>query len=333
MTLRADTYSPKEFRVAIGYEAEAGTKDVDALVSVDVDSVGFPSLNPVQSLDVRSGNGATAKLVDAFKTNKGTVKEITISGNAYSTPVKHLLTNLVGSGAGYPYVRVAYNHSGADIARGASATNFHNTMTVVIESPGTDHDLIFSGCVVTALSFSGDMGTEGGRIKYSATIKTGDVPELSAASLDAATLYSAGNQRDMTSWTITTLGDIADTIMSNFTLNLEHDAHFLGFDTSGNPKVIGRGVEFSATLDAQIVYNVDSEALFHTYEVGAAFATSGGIICGNNATIGSQTLFGFHIDTTALTNAAYSEGDVMMVDTSWKALALASGHLIEITCA
>ena len=332
MTLRADTYSPKAFRVSVGYEATSGTKDVDALVSMDVDSVGFPSLNPVQVLDVRSGNGQTAKLVDAFKSNKGTVKEISISGNAYHASVLNLLTNLTGDTSSP--VQVVYNHTGADIVRGTGSTSdFSKTVTVVIESPGTDHDLIFSGCVVTAMSFSGDMGTEGGRIKYSATFKTGDVPELSAASLDAATLYSAGTQRDMTGWTLTTLGGIADTVMSSFTLNLEHDAHFLGFDTSGNPEVIGRGAEFSATLDAQVVYNQDSEALIGTFEAGAAFTTSGAIICGNNATIGSQSLFGFHIDTSSLTNVAYSEGDVMMLDTSWKALALTSGHLVEITCA
>ena len=332
MTLRADTYSPKGFGVLVGFESTTGTKKVDALVSMDIDSVGFPSLNPVQVHDVRSGAGATAKLVDAFKTNKGTVKEITISGNAYHTSVLNLLTNLTGDTSSP--VQVAYNHTGADIVKGTgSVSDFSKTLTVVIESPGTDHDLIFPGCVVTAMSFSGDMGTEGGRIKYSATFKTGEVPELSAASLNAATLYSAGTQRDMTGWTFTTLGGIADTVMSNFTLNLEHDAHFLGFDTSGNAEVIGRGAEFSATLDAQIVYNVDSEALINTFEAGAAFTTNGVIICGNHATIGSQSLFGFHIDTSSLTNAAYSEGDVMMLDTSWKALALASGHLVEITCA
>ena len=161
MTLRADTYSPKGFRVSVGYEATSGTKDVDALVSMDVDSVGFPSLNPVQSMEVRSGNGATAKLVDAFKTNKGTVKEISISGNAYHTSVLNLLTNLTGDTSSP--VQVSFGHTGADIVRGTGSTSdCSKTVSVVIESLGTDHDLIFSGCVVTAMSFSGDMGTEGG---------------------------------------------------------------------------------------------------------------------------------------------------------------------------
>tara|TARA_R110002050_G_scaffold239715_2_gene375845 strand:+ start:292 stop:1290 length:999 start_codon:yes stop_codon:yes gene_type:complete len=331
MTLRADTYSPKGFGVLVGFESTIGTKKVDALVSMDVDSVGFPSLNPVHVYDVRSGAGETAKLVDAYKTNKGTIKEISISGNAYHTSVANLLANITGDTASE--FQVAYNHTGADMKIGTtSVSDFSKTMTVVIESPATDQDLIFAGCVCTSLSFSGDMGTEGGRIKYSATFKTRSVPELSAASLNAATLYSAGTQRDMTSWTITTLGDIEDTIMSNFTLNLEHDATFHGFDTSGNPEVIARSSEFSCTLDAQIVYNVDSEAMIAKYESGAAFTTSGAINCSNHATIGSVSHFGFHIDTACLTSCAFSEGDVMMLDTSWKGLALATGHLVEITC-
>ena len=92
MTLRSDAYSPKAFEFFIGIEdgGNVGTADVGALYSLDVDSVGFPSLNPVHVYDVRAGAGETAKLVDAFKTNKGTVKEISISGNAYHTSVSNL---------------------------------------------------------------------------------------------------------------------------------------------------------------------------------------------------------------------------------------------------
>ena len=121
MTLRADTYSPKGFGVLVGFESTEGTKKVDALVSMDIDSVGFPSLNPVQSMEVRSGAGDTAKLVDAFKTNKGTVKEISISGNAYHTSVLNLLTNLTGDTSSP--VQVSFGHTGADIVRGTGSTS------------------------------------------------------------------------------------------------------------------------------------------------------------------------------------------------------------------
>ena len=336
MAVDANAYSPKQFAFLVAEQDDFGTHAADEsspnndFLQLDVDSVGSPSLNVNQALEHRTGS-RILQATDVFQDIKAKVIEIAVSGTANTETLDLLLSHITGDSS-VPYA-MASNVGGTTFTTATTNQTDQQIFSIVYRSPSSGNDLSFRDCFMTSITLSGDMGTEGGRIKYSATFKTGDVPELSAASLDAATLYSAGTQRDMTGWTLTTIGDIADTVMSNFTLNLEHDAHFLGFDTSGNPEVIGRGAEFSATLDAQIVYNVDSEALFHTYEVGAAFATSGGIICGNNATIGSQTLFGFHIDTTALTNAAYSEGDVMMVDTSWKALALDSGHLIEITCA
>ena len=332
MTLRADTYSPKGFQVFFGIEdgSGVGTADVGALYSLDVDSVGFPTLNPTMSMDVRTGAGETAKLVDYFRTNKGTEKEITVSGNFWDATAELLAANITNDASSDH--QVAYNHTGKDLKHGDSVSDATSTFTVVINSPLADSAMIFPGCVVTALSFSGDMGTEGGRIKQSVTFKTGHVPSLSGSTASAATLYSAGTTRDMTAWTLTTLGGIADTVMKSFTLNLEHDAMFHGFDTSGNAEVISRGQEFSATLDAQIVYNTDSEALINTFESGAAFTSAGAINCSNHGTIGSVTGFGFHIDTSALTNVALSEGDVMMIDTSWKALASTSGSLIELVC-
>ena len=64
---------------------------------------------------------------------------------------------------------------------------------------------------------------------------------------------------DLTDWSITTLAGVADTVINSFALNIEHDAVFLGSDTSGNAEVISRASEFITTLDTQIVYNTDSE--------------------------------------------------------------------------
>ena len=332
MTLRSDAYSPKAFEFFIGVEdgGNVGTADVGALYSLDVDSVGFPSLNPITSYDVRSGVGETAKLVDAFRSNKGTVKEITVSGNYWDATMELLAANITGDATSDH--QVAYNHTGKALKHGDSVSDATSTFTVVVNSPLSNSAMIFPGCVVTALSFSGDMGTEGGRVKFSATFKTGHVPSLSGSTASAATLYSAGTGADMNAWTLTTLGGVADTVMQSFSLNIEHDAVFLGFDTSGNAEVISRTSEFITTLDAQIVYNTDSEALINEYEAGAAFTSTGAINCSNNGTIGSVTGFGFHIDHSVVTNCALSEGDVMMLDTSWKALASTSGSILELVC-
>ena len=98
MTLRSDTYSPKGLQFMIGLEdgGGVGTADVAALYSLDVDSVSFPSLNPQTVYDVRTGVGETAKLVDSFRSNKNTVKEITVSGTYWDATAEILAGNITG---------------------------------------------------------------------------------------------------------------------------------------------------------------------------------------------------------------------------------------------
>lgn len=332
MTLRSDAYSPKSFEFFVGLEdgSGVGTADVGALYSLDVDSVGFPSLNPTTVYDVRSGAGETAKLVDSFRSNKRTVKEITVSGTFWDATMEILAGNITGDSASDH--QVAYNHTGKALKHGDSVSDNTSTFTVVINSPLSNSAMIFPGCVVTALSFNGDMGTESGRIKFSATFKTGHIPSLSGSTASANTLYSAGTQRFMTDWSITTLAGVADTVINSFALNIEHDAVFLGSDTSGNAEVISRTSEFIATLDTQVIYNTDSENLIVKYETDASATSSGAINFSNHGTIGSVTGFGFHIDHSVLTNVAFSEGDVMMLDVSSKAMAHTSGSILELVC-
>ena len=42
-----------------------------------------------------------------------------------------------------------------------------------MKSAATDSDLAFKDCFLTSLTLNGDAGTEGGRIKFSATFQTG----------------------------------------------------------------------------------------------------------------------------------------------------------------
>ena len=62
-------FSPKEFSVFIKEETAAGTSAIGtSMYQLDVDSVGFPSLNATQVLDVRSG-GRFLKDADFFQDN------------------------------------------------------------------------------------------------------------------------------------------------------------------------------------------------------------------------------------------------------------------------
>jgi len=323
-------YSPKEFKVAIAFEDTVGTAETTGFISLDVDSVGFPSLNPAQVLDVRTG-GRVLKEADFFQSNKGIIREISVSGNAWSNGVTPLLENIT-SDTTSPYL-ISDTYSPVNVGHGdTSVADFTETFTVAMVSPESNSSLIFAGCVCTAFSLNGDMGIDSGRVKFSATFKTGYKPALSATDPTISTLYSAGNQRYMTDWTATkTVAGKSDCVVQSFTLNLENDAVMLGFQGSnGDPEGIGRASEFSASLDAQIKYDANTEPLIASFETQSP--SSSGILTelSNNATWGSATNFGIKLADGLMTNAAYSEGDIMMLDVSQKASAASGGNLFEV---
>ena len=59
MAISTSAYSPKEFQFLIAEQDAFGTIEAsggNAYHALDVDSVGSPSINPVQALDVRNGS-------------------------------------------------------------------------------------------------------------------------------------------------------------------------------------------------------------------------------------------------------------------------------------
>ena len=324
-------YSPKEFKVAIAFEDTTGTAETTGFISLDVDSVGFPSLNPVQAVDVRTGTGRVLKEADFFQSNKGVVREFSVSGNAWSNGITPLLENMCNDTSS-PY-SVSDTYSPKEVEHGTtSIADFTSTFTVALVSPESNSTIIMPGCVCTSLSLNGDMGTESGRVKFSATFKTGYKPSLSATDPTISTLYSAGNQRYMTDWTATkTVAGIANSVIQSFTLNLENDAVMLGYQGSdGDPEVIGRSGEFMATLDAQIKYDSNTEPLINSFETQSP--STAGVLTqfSNDATWASATSFGIKLDDGVMTNVAFSEGDVMMLDVSQKATAASGSNLFEV---
>ena len=324
-------YSPKEFKVAIAFEDTTGTAETTGFISLDVDSVGFPSLNPNQVVDVRTGTGRTLKETDFFQSNKGTVREFSVSGNAWSNGVTKLLENICNDTSS-PYA-IADTYSPKEVEHGTTTiADFTSTFTTAIVSPESNSAMILPGCVCTYLSLNGDMGKESGRVKFSATFKTGYKPSLSASDPTISTLYSAGNQRYMTDWTATkTVGGIANSVIQSFTLNLENDAVMLGYQGSdADPEVIGRAGEFMASLDTQIKYDSNTEPLIANYETQATGSVGVLTQFSNHATWSSATNFCIKFDDGVLTNVALSEGDVMMLDVSQKATAATGSNLFEL---
>ena len=331
MALDGAGYAPSEFKLALKAESTIGTENVSSMNLINVDSVSLPALNPTQVLDVRSGDGRTAKAADAFTTEKGTVREISFSGTADTTVLPLLLQNIVTTAVGSSPASydVAYNYSPPEIQDGASASILTDvTVAVVSPEAGNDHSIVFPSCCLTSLSLTGDMGTESGRIKMSGTFKSGFAPSFGQAKPTSMTAHGATYYYLTDFNTTRTVAGVANSVIASWTLNLENDAVFAGYSgASADPESVIRGVpELGVSMDASVKYDDNTAGLHSTWKTGTTVATT----LANNGTWSSASTFGVQASYGKITNVAWSESAAMFVDVSIKCMAHTSGDVIQI---
>ena len=204
MCINTAAFSPKQFQVLIAEQDAFVTIEAaggNAYHALDVDSVGMPSLNPTQVLEPRTGARALQK-EDFFQDVKASVKEISVSGTATTDALDMLLENIMGEAEGSASGVYSFASNAGVQSVGASDSSQAGTLlSVIVTSPLTDSDLAFKDCVVTSLTLNGDAGTEGGRVKFSATFQTGTLAEdLSDESISVDTDFSASENYFMSSW-------------------------------------------------------------------------------------------------------------------------------------
>ena len=242
MAISTSAYSPKEFQVLIAEQDAFGTIEAsggNAYHALDVDSVGSPSINPVQVLEPRAGS-RVLQATDFFQDNKTSVKEISVSGTATTAALDMLLENIMGEAEGSASGVYSFLSYKAVQQIGTGDGSLVGTaLSVVIKSAfGTNADLSFKDCVVTSLSLNGDTGTEGGRIKFSATFQTGSVVEdLTDAATTVDTAFTAASENYlMSSWTDPVYRQVVgvnNLLLSSFSLALDNPATFHGATTNG----------------------------------------------------------------------------------------------------
>ena len=339
MAINTAAFSPKQFQVLIAEQDAFGTIEAgggNAYHALDVDSVGTPSLNPTQVLDVRTGSRVLQK-EDFLQDVKTSVKEISVSGTATTNALDMLLENIMGEAEGSASgVYTFASNAGVQSVGKSDSSQAGTLLSVVIKSPLTDTDLSFKDCVVTTLTLNGDVGTEGGRIKFSATLQTGSlVEDLSDSSTTVDTTFAASENYFMSSWSDVAyrkIYGVDDLVMSSFSLNLENPATFSGISSTGY-EVVSRAGEFSATLDVSAKYDVNTEPLIASFnnqtQDGSTAAQA--TILNNDGSL-TDGAFGISIPKSFLTNVAFNEGDVMMLDVSVKAVGDGSNALVEVAC-
>ena len=326
MAVSAKVFSPKEWKVALISDAtNAGDTGIGStMLQLDVDSIGMPSLNPNQVLDVRSGAGRTFKDEDFFQDNVLRVVEISLSGTLHSDAAhKQLLQNITNNTNAQDGV-VDSNHTGTDQLYGANATNNCSSLTLVMQPSDVTNQraLEFFGCVVTSFAISADASTEGGRYKFSATLQTGKKPDLASTATPTITPYLNTDMPTLSNGSSIKVMN-KEVVLSTFTTTIEHPAVFSGLTTTGY-EVVGRGAEIAVTTEAQIKYDAETKTMINDYDTQtAANTTNSFVITNNNA-------FGVMIHNAVYTNVALSEGDMMMLDVALKAVDDGSDALVTV---
>ena len=319
MATSAHTFSPKEFKCFVISDAtNAGTSGIHSsnMLQLDVDSVSYPSLNVNQVLDVRSGVGHTLKDEDFFQDNKMRVVELSLSGTLHDD-VGHrlLLANICGAAqADDTNQTIASGHKIVAQKYGAAVTNNASSLTVVIQPSDVSNQtgLEFPGCVVTSFSINADAGTEGGRYKWSATLQSGKTPDLASTAAAGSTVYA-----NTTGTTLASASGVKvfalDSVLNSFTTTIDYPAVFTGITSTGY-EVVSRAAECSVTHDCQVKYDGNTKGLVNSFDTQTAALAENMFIITNNGAFGIDTANG------VLTNVAYSEGDIMMLDVSIKAV-------------
>ena len=322
-------FSPRDFKAWLIEETDtgnnAGALDAPAITSglfqLDVDSVSFPSIAPNQNLNVRSSIGRVLSTNDFFQDDVMRTTEVTLSGT-YHNDAGHIIlmqsvcgVNLQSTVADVIIPTASTTVSGLY----GSGTEANKTFTLVLAPPDTTdaYNIILVGCLCTNFSISADAGSDGGVYKWSATISTGQKPITNNTATEAGTVYSSSPISISTLTGATTINSIASTIISSFSVTIDSPAVYSGVSATGFA-AFGRGEELAVTCAAQVKYDSVTRPLLNNFNTQGAIGVDAADFF--TMTQASATACSIAIGAGVLTNAALSEGDIMMIDVEGKAV-------------
>ena len=317
-------FSPKEWTVLIRPQTEWGETEAGTdMYQLDVDSISMPSLGLNQSIDLRNTSGRTFNDEDFFQDNKMAVREMTFSGNFHTDAAhKYAFLNISNQATSNDSVPLAAGHQPASLGNGVSISAgtmaSHHLFTIAIAAPDTSNatHMLFHNCICTNFQVSADIGTDGGRYKYSATYVTGGNYQSLASTTSVAPSASYLNTTNVTMGGINAstfkIADINATLNS-FSVVVDFPAVWIGAGSLGF-ETVNRAQECSVTFDAQVKYDDLTKGLINTLDTQTAAVDGVGLNIVNSSN------FDIAINDYILTNVSLTEGDVMMLDISGKSV-------------
>tara|TARA_Y100001938_G_C8074046_1_gene424885 strand:- start:603 stop:1631 length:1029 start_codon:yes stop_codon:yes gene_type:complete len=334
-------FSPKDFKVLLVKETTTGTTPTidsgNVCSQLDVDSVGFPSLNMNQVTAVRThaNGGRILHQDDFFQDNTMRSVELSISGTFHKDQGHAMLLYSLTDEA---YIAEDGSLTDAVVTSGQTGdtgkygeAEANKTFSIILASPDTTDgkNIVLSGCLCTNFTLSADMGTDGGLYKYSATISTGRKPTFTGGKSEdtpSITAYS-GNHISMSGIDVseTKIYSLTSPILSSFEVAIDHPAVYTGVDETNGYACFGRGEELSITANATVKYDSLTRDLFADFETGAVDTADAFTLNQNTDSNAS-----IQIPSAVLTDVSFNEGDVMMVNVAQKAVAGDSGAVLTI---
>ena len=174
------------------------------------------------------------------------------------------------------------------------------------------------------------MGTDGGQYKFSATISSGRVPDLTDNTAVSGTAYDA-THIDMSGIDVSAvkIASKSEPVLSSFGITIDSPAVYTGVAEGAGYACFGRGEEISVTANATV--KLDSV----TMELPAEFDTQSTHDASDLFTLTQTTATNASISIPCgiMTNVAFNEGDIMMLDVEMKALNKESGNVLAIDLA
>ena len=326
-------HQPNDFGVGIVQETAVGTP-VDNTTQLFTDSVSMPSFSPDQDLAPKSGK-FVADFAEVYSSSKNTPSEITMTGLLNDTVLGLLEGILHTAASGNNVISVTDAYTAPHLYHGLTTAPATRTYTVKLISPTLTNTestpdtaegcIELTGCCPTSLSMSGDSGSDGGRLKYSLTMKTGYFPVFSHAP-NTVTAPVTGGLQTIHDLSYRTIAGVASPVMSSFNLSIENPVDYVGWDPANNrPYTISRSVPEGpvATLSSTIKLDYDSRGLLANFmNASAQTAIINHLSNDSNqaAALTAGTNWSMHCDKAIITGMSLNEQAAMMYDVEQKLL-------------
>jgi len=252
--------------VYIGTEATMGTAAVvgAALTELPATDFSFSELGAGgQTLSIapfRVGGGLTQSddMVRAQRHDR--MYEVSVTFMCTDAATKRVLLNLYEDGASGEISHLLGSMPTTMLFEDGASNAIPVSLIFRDSAHDATNDMVFRSCMVNSLTFSGDIGGNGGVVMCTAVFQTAYLPTgntgLSYSSITASSAQQTMfNMHDLTATTVTPSGGSAeDLLMYSFEINLARSVTRIGFDSSSDFKPMGYaigGYEVTGSLNVK----------------------------------------------------------------------------------